>query len=289
VSDDGEHALTIIALLGSVFSPFYAEAIERGSGDPLAHCSMNVALYGPRRDAWALTERGAKAVSRAPRSLAIGPSSMEWDESGLRVDFDELTAPIPSRIKGTLRIRPLDLARYSAVLDGAGRHIWAPIAPSARVEVALSRPDIRWRGTAYVDSNMGSEPLARAFSSWTWSRACHADRTAVTYDVRRKDGSRLLLAKSFEPGADARDLPELSARSIGLTRWGLPRRIPVDPNTRPRLLRTLEDTPFYARSLASASFAGQPATVVHEALSLERFERGWVRYMIPFRMRRAAP
>lgn len=152
MSDDGRSAITIIAMLGSVFSPYYARARARGAADPLMHCAMNVALYGPRADRWALTERPRGAVFRAPRSLAIGPSVMEWSGGELRVAFDEIAA---------------------------------------------------------------------------------------------------------------------------------------DPGSSPRLLRTYEDTPFYARSLAAATFGGKPATVVHEALSLDRFASPWVQFLLPFRMRRA--
>jgi carotenoid 1,2-hydratase len=53
-------------------------------------------------------------------------------------------------------------------------------------------------------------------------------------------------------------------------------------------MRTLEDTPFYARSIASATFGGQPSAVVHEELSLDRFRSPWVRFLLPFRMRRGA-
>ena len=48
ISDDGQHGLTIIAFLGSVFSPYYKRS---GRGDPLNHSSLNVALYWPRRHA----------------------------------------------------------------------------------------------------------------------------------------------------------------------------------------------------------------------------------------------
>ena len=46
LSDDGRHGLTVIAFIGSVFSPYYALARRRGAGDPLDHCALNVALYG---------------------------------------------------------------------------------------------------------------------------------------------------------------------------------------------------------------------------------------------------
>ena len=44
-------------------------------------------------------------------------------------------------------------------LDGAARHRWSPIAPCARIEVALDRPASRWSGVAYCDTNEGDAPL----------------------------------------------------------------------------------------------------------------------------------
>ncbi|MGK3989922.1 carotenoid 1,2-hydratase [Sorangium sp. So ce136] len=299
MSDDRRSAITIIALLGSVFSPYYARARARGAADPLMHCSMNVALYGPRPrdDRWALTERPRAAVSRSPRALAIGPSRMEWSGGELRVAFDEITAPIPSRLAGTVRLRPAAPepaapgprgARAGVTLDRWGRHRWAPLAPIARAEVELTHPSLRFSGSAYMDTNAGDEPLDRAFESWTWSRAVGADGLALTYDVRRRDGTRMLLARAFDAGGGARELPPLVPRPLGDTRWGMERSIAADLGSSPRLLRTYEDTPFYARSLAAATFGGKPATVVHEALSLDRFASPWVQFLLPFRMRREA-
>jgi carotenoid 1,2-hydratase len=287
VSDDGRHAITLIALLGSVFSPYYAEAIARGAGDPLEHCSMNVALYAPGGDRWALTERNAREVARGETELAIGPSSVEWRGDELWVHFDELTAPVPSRLRGVVRVRPHDFAEDAFALDASGKHVWSPIAPCARAEVELTHPRLCFSGTAYVDANVGDEPLDQAFSSWTWSRATLAKETAVTYDVERRDGTRALIAKVFGTGGRARELGGTSPRPLGRTRWRLDRSIQVDRGTSPRLLRTLEDTPFYARTLASASFAGQTSRVMHEALSLERFRQSWVKFLLPFRMRRS--
>ncbi len=42
------------------------------------HVSLNVALYGEKRG-WAMTERGASALSRDRDWLVIGPSSMRWE------------------------------------------------------------------------------------------------------------------------------------------------------------------------------------------------------------------
>lgn len=299
MSDDRRHAITLIALLGSVFSPYYARARARGEGDPLRHCSMNVALYGPRADRWALTERGRTAVSRTPQRLTIGQSSMEWTGDELRVHFDELTAPFPARLAGVVSLRPEaprpsmagadgSAAPLELALDRWGRHRWAPVAPLARAEVTLSHPSLRFSGSAYFDMNAGEEPLDHAFERWSWSRSIGAQGGTVTYDVRRRDDSRLLVAHAFDSKGETRELPPLAEGSLGTTNWGIERTIAADPAIAPRLLRTYEDTPFYARSLASASFGGRPAVVVHEALSLDRFTRPWVQALLPFRMRREA-
>lgn len=294
MSDDGRYAVTLIALLGSVFSPYYAAARGRGPAEPLAHCAMNVALYGagPVEDRWALTERGCDVVTRGPHALGIGPSSMEWTGSDLRVRFDETTSPFPSpfpsRLAGVVRLTPLGPTPLPVMLDAAGRHVWAPIAPLARAEVELSHPRLRFSGSGYMDANVGDEPLEEAFTGWSWARAAAPREVAVAYDVERRDGSRLLLARSFDESGKARELPTVAPRPLGRTGWGMQRSLPVDAGTSPRLLRTLEDTPFYARSLAEGTLGGQRAAVVHEQLSLDRFRQSWVRFLLPFRMRRSA-
>ena len=76
LSDDGRHGFTLIAFIGSVFSPYYARARRRASADPLNHCAVNVALYGSGAGYWAMTERGRAAVRRDRSRLVIGPSSI---------------------------------------------------------------------------------------------------------------------------------------------------------------------------------------------------------------------
>jgi carotenoid 1,2-hydratase len=53
-------------------------------------------------------------------------------------------------------------------------------------------------------------------------------------------------------------------------------------------MQTLEDSPFYTRSVLSTHLLGEPATAMHESLSLDRFSTAWVQLMVPFRMPRAA-
>jgi hypothetical protein len=64
VSDDGKYGLTLIAFIGSVFSPYYAWS---GWKNPFNHCAINVALY--RLDGaggrWAMTERRADQLDRS--------------------------------------------------------------------------------------------------------------------------------------------------------------------------------------------------------------------------------
>jgi carotenoid 1,2-hydratase len=59
-----------------------------------------------------------------------------------------------------------------------------------------------------------------------------------------------------------------------------------DTDYMPRVRRTLEDSPFYARSLISTGLMGVEATAIHESLSLDRFRSGLVKAMLPFRMPR---
>src|SRR5690606_31511712 len=104
LSDDGRHGLTIIAFIGSVFSPYYAFRRRRGPVAAIDHCAVNVALYGEGPGRWAMTERGRRAVDRDATRLAIGPSTMAWRDDGLEVEFDEVAVPWPRRTTGSLRL-----------------------------------------------------------------------------------------------------------------------------------------------------------------------------------------
>ncbi len=46
LSDDERHGLTLIVMIGSVFSPYYAQARRGGPTNPEEHSALNVALYG---------------------------------------------------------------------------------------------------------------------------------------------------------------------------------------------------------------------------------------------------
>jgi carotenoid 1,2-hydratase len=52
------------------------------------------------------------------------------------------------------------------------------------------------------------------------------------------------------------------------------------------VVQTLEDAPFYARSVVASQLQGESVNAVHESLSLDRFRSGWVQVLLPFRMPR---
>ncbi len=285
LSDDGDHGLTVIAFVGSVFSPYYARARRRGPADPLDHCSVNVALYG-RHGRWAMTERGRGRVERSARRLRIGPSALAWEGGALVIRVREWAVPLPRPVRGEIRITPEARPGRTWTLDPDERHRWSPLAPIARVEVRFERPALAWNGPAYIDHNAGDEPLEAGFARWHWSRAGLADGgTSVLYDIVPHRGERRVLALCF--GADGSVAPIEAPAAVDLPRsgWGIERSARA-PACRPRLARTLEDTPFYARSLLSVSADGHATTAYHESLSLERFRAGWVQTLLPFRMPR---
>ena len=235
-----------------------------------------------------MTERGARRLERDASTLRIGPSRVERRSDTLTISIDEITAPWPSRVRGTVRVTTD--AWHDAIypLDSAGRHEWQPLAPCARVEVTLENPRSHGQGIAYVDSNRGSAPLERDFSRWHWSRAVDTSgRTSVLYDAPRRDGSALGLALGYAPGsASAEAMPAPAECALPRSAWGIARATRSDADAPASVAQTLEDGPFYARSLVRSQIDGRPMTAVHESLDLDRFASPWVQAMLPFRMPR---
>lgn len=235
-----------------------------------------------------MTERGRPSVDRSRHALRIGPSALAWHRDGLEVRIDEVATPWPRRVRGRIRVDPSALSRFAARLDGAGRHRWGPIAPCARVEVELDSPRLRWTGHAYLDSNEGDEPIARAFSLWDWSRATlHDGSTAVIYDVRERCGTESVVAERFRPDGSAAPFEPPPRRQIRRTGWGIVRSLRSDADgAAPRVVSTLEDTPFYTRSVLRAPMLGETVDAMHETLDGRRLAAPWVQTLLPFRMPR---
>ncbi len=288
LSDDGKHGLTIIGFLGSVFSPYYARAKRHDPEkvDPLDFCAFNVALYGGSGKRWAMTERGRPQLTRSASSLAIGSSSMRWEGDSLSVMIDEWTVPWPSHLRGVVRLFPDALFHQTYPLDLQSAHRWRPIAPCSRIEVNFDHPGLRWTGQGYLDSNWGDEPLETAFRGWHWSRANTASGTAGIYDVARRIGSAHSLAMHFMPTGEVYPFVAPAAVELAKTPWGVKRVTRSDHPFSVRVVSTLENAPFYARSMIDLQLFGRPARGFHESLCLDRFASRWVQSLLPFRMPR---
>jgi carotenoid 1,2-hydratase len=284
LSDDREHGIVIIAMLGNVFSPYYAAARRRGLANPLDFVTLNVAVYSRGSRAWSLTER--RGAYRDAQVLAIGPSSVRKEGDRVVVEVNELTAPLRRPIRGKIVLDPVALSGTPHALDAAGAHTWWPIAPHARVSVELSEPSLRFEGGGYLDANAGDEPLEDAFVSWNWSRMPVGRGALVSYAVQRRDGGQRKLDLLFGEDGATSSVDGLVAHDLPSTGYRLARETRAERWTRPALVETLEDTPFYSRSSVRATFRGHTDLAMHESLSLDRFRSRWVQALLPMRIRR---
>ena len=235
-----------------------------------------------------MTERGRPSVERSRHGFGIGPSALDWRGDHLEVLVDEVATPWPRRVQGRVRVYPSALSRFATGLDRAGRHRWGPIAPCARIEVDLPSPGLRWQGHAYLDSNEGDEPVAAAFALWDWSRATLRDgSTVVVYDVREPDASESVVAERFRPDGTAEPIEPAARQRLPRTGWGIGRSLRSDgESSPPRVVATLEDTPFYTRSVLRAPILGETVETMHETLDGRRLAAPWVQALLPFRMPR---
>jgi carotenoid 1,2-hydratase len=281
-----------------VFSPYYRYASRNKPASADNHCCLNVALYGKpgsfENRRWTMTERSQASVTRSATDFVIGPSAMRWQNDELIIDINEIGVPVPLPVKGQVRLKPHGLSNRLWALDDDEKHHWGPIAPSATVEVTLTAPSIRWTGHAYFDANEGTEPINKrdnpSFVDWDWSRASLKDgSTAVIYDVRQGPNNERLLALKFSPNADqvvAFKAPERFV--LPKTMWAMNRSIRSDSATSPRVLQTLENAPFYVRSVLESGLMGEKVTSLHETLSVPKLTSMSTQLMLPWRMPRTA-
>jgi carotenoid 1,2-hydratase len=264
-----------------VFSPYYAWA---GRKTPLDHCALNVCLYGPGATRWAMTERGADQVGVSETAFRVGPSAVRFEDGALVYDIAEHGAPLPFPIRGTVTIRPEIEQGETFTLDADGRHVWRPVWPRARVHADFRAPDLRFEGDGYVDMNAGLEPLEAGFQSWNWSRAATAEGAAILYDSLWRGGGEHGLALQIGSDGLAQAFPAPQTIALPKVGWGVARATRSQGPA--RVTQTLEDTPFYSRSLVETQILGETRTFMHESLDLDRFAAGWVKTLLPFRMPR---
>jgi carotenoid 1,2-hydratase len=285
LSRDGEYGFTLIAFIGSVFSPYYAWS---GRADPADHCAINLALYSRNHPRWTMTERGRGDLHTDETSLRIGPSSLRWEGGTLVIDIAEHSAPVPLPVRGQIRLKPRAFNRDVFRIDTPGAHLWQPIAPSAEVELDFSSPGIRWKGDGYFDTNRGTAPLEDAFRYWDWSRVQSPDgRTAVLYNTVERDKTERNLALLFKPDGSYETFdPPPKARLKPTPIFRVGRTTRAGGGTSVRLGRTLEDTPFYSRSIIESDLLGARAAGMHESFDGDRLKSALVKLMLPFRMPR---
>jgi len=196
--------------------------------------------------------------------------------------------PIPRPVRGKVRIIPESLTDFKVKIDGEGRQRWWPIAPCARIEVAFERPALSWSGIGYLDSNEGERPLEDSFSFWNWSRASlTGGRTAILYEATHRNGVTEPLGFLCRPDGAVERFEPPPPQRLARTFWGMERPTRVDAGKSARVVETLEDAPFYSRSVIETELLGERAHGVHESLSLDRFSQNWVRLLIPWRNPRA--
>ena len=293
LSDDERYGLTIIGFIGSVFSPYYKTS---GRDIPLDHSCLNIALYG-KGARWVMTERGISETRQDRDAITFGPSAMRWESDGsgdrLIIDIEErdirLGIPWRRRVKGKIILHPEMVNEKSFKLDPAGHHHWQAIAPRARIEVKMEQPDIAWTGSGYLDCNHGSEPIEDGFQSWHWSRAHIGPKSrgevAVIYEGQRRDGSHFASALRFDrSGApQEEDLPLVAP--LPRTWWAMERQTRADRG-HASVIKTWEDSPFYARSTISARIWGERVIAVQESISLDRLVNPVIQFMLPYKMPR---
>ena len=286
MSDDGEMAVVVIALLGNPFSPRYASARQRGPvPSALDFSSMNVALYARGASAWTLAERSVAETSRTASDLAIGGSSMRWEGDRLIVTVDDRTTPLGRSLRGTIVVRPEAHTNLAFSIDDRDEHRWWPIAPLARVDVDFQQPRLRFSGHGYYDANAGETPLESAFDEWSWSRARRGDSAILTYDVACASGAQRSLALAVARDGSVDEIAGLEPTPLPRTLWRLPRATRGDAGHRGRIIRSLEDGPFYARALVETQIGGQTVTAMHETLAARRLKSPLVRLLARCRMR----
>lgn len=282
ISDDGSRAVSVIAFIGSVFSPWYRWS---GRRRPHNHVCINVATYGPG-GRFTMTDRGEAALRTTTDTFRVGPSALRWRSGRLEIDVDEISSlPLVSRVRGRITVTPGAVTDVEMPLHPAGTHVWRPFAPVARIEVDLNR-GWQWRGHGYFDANFGLRALEADFRYWTWGRFPTGDGATCFYDAERRDGSHLEEAVRFHADGRAETVEPQPRTRFARSLWAVRRETRADPGYRPQQVKAMLDAPFYARSAVRTRVAGEETVGVHEALDLDRFASPLLKPMLAVRVPR---
>ncbi len=285
ISDCGTRAISIIAFIGSVFSPWYKWS---GRKEPDNHVCINVATYG-RGGRFTMTDRGRTALRQTATSFTVGPSSLTWTGDELVIDINEVSAPpVISRVRGQVRVRPKAVTEVELALTPDGAHIWRPFAPISDISVDLEAEGWQWSGHGYFDSNFGTRALEEDFSFWTWGRYPTQAGAVCIYDAERRDGTTLESAIAFSPQGEAWHTQAPPRVRFKRSLWQVRRETRADAGTAPKQVLPMLDAPFYSRSAVETTLNGERVTGVHEALDLNRFASPFLKPMLAVRVPRRA-
>ncbi|MEM9524162.1 MAG: carotenoid 1,2-hydratase [Pseudomonadota bacterium] len=285
MSDDRTRAISIIAFIGSVFSPWYRWSDRK---DPENHCCINVATYGPG-GRFTMTDRGRSALKLSAQRMIVGPSSLYWTGDRLEIDICEIGAPpLIMPVRGRVVLEPSGITDVELPLTDDGAHVWRPFAPTARIRVALESRGWEWNGHGYLDANFGTRALEEDFAYWTWGRFPTAGGSTCFYDVERLDGTSFGHAIRFSPSGAARPGRLPAKARLKRSVWGVRRETRADAGYVPHQVMNMLDAPFYSRAMIRTRLGGEETVGVYEALDLRRFRSPLLKFMLALRVPRRA-
>ncbi|MHA7826121.1 MAG: carotenoid 1,2-hydratase [Roseovarius sp.] len=283
MSDGGGRSLSVIAFIGSVFSPWYAWSGRRA---PENNVCINVATYGPG-GRFTMTDRGQSALRQSPDHFTVGPSSLHWTGEELVISINEISSPpLVSRVRGTIRVRPTALTSVELPLTEDGAHIWRPFAPTCSIRVDLEAQGWQWDGHGYFDANFGTRALEQDFSYWTWGRFPTGGGSTCFYDARRLEGSELGVGVQFDDRGHAQSITPPPKARMKRSLWALRRETRADSGAQPVQVQSMLDAPFYSRATVKTRINGEDTIGVHEALDLNRFRSPLLKPMLAVRVPR---
>lgn len=108
----------------------------------------------------------------------------------------------------------------------------------------------------------------------------------VLYDIREKSGHEQILALRFKHDGTIDSFDAPPRQSLPKAFWRVARSIRSQPSFPLRVNQTLEDTPFYIRSVLQSGLLGESILSMHETLNVPKLDRLSTRLMLPWRMPR---
>ena len=116
---------------------------DDGHADPLNHCAVNVAIY-PSRSSLGDDREGPFGGEPHRDALTVGPRHCPGTAvADDRHQRDSVADSAPHRRHGSKSRRSRSPAGF--FLNGQGNHWWWPLAPCARVPVAMDDRRLRWQ------------------------------------------------------------------------------------------------------------------------------------------------